>query len=466
MKHLIHGLLLEVSSSSMDVQMRTMRKIRHSVIRALVHASPQPICGLEVKRESITTDHHLQYVEEGLRSLEQGGVRWGDEIANLVFGYMRTTKKKGTHYNLRERIFTVEVLLTVAYLVSEDKSRKKDKLEQGAVLAGWDQQHPWSVVLDALSSLSSAMNSPTSAFMHSSGIGSYILPILGKWVERERTDDLVEQVDRIEDRTMRWYAYQLLGWEYEDVLPESQDACWENPSWRQAMFEWSMLPLRSRVSDSSVLVALAQRADRSHDLVILNYFSTRSSEQVSHIVLNPLRLLIIGIQQKPDATDYGGDQVFASLQLLSTALSVFPLVPHLTISALEFVSKLIEFQDGMRYFIDYGGLDWLSMFPYDEPKVNNMEKEEERNVAGTFTTTDPFYVLLTWLDKGCSEALDDRYLSIILRSRLVSNYRADREPRWFLSFIVRTINHLSRFSNATSSSKGTLVEFPEAAECC
>ncbi|KAG8797277.1 hypothetical protein FRC17_007799, partial [Serendipita sp. 399] len=330
MKQLIHGLLLEFGDSPMEVQIRAMRQMRRPVIRALVHSSPEAVCGIEVKPESTTTDHHFHYVEEGLRSLamEKGGARWGDELANLLFGYLRAIRKTGTMYTARERMFSIEVLLTVAYLVSEDKSQKEDEGgQQPTILGFWNGNDSLLVVLNALSSLASAMSVPPTAFMLSSGIGSYVLPILGKWMEREQKNELVDKAAQIQDWTLRWYAYQLLGLEYESILPDSEedDAYWESPSWRQALYEWSMLPLRSRTSDRNVLITLAEREDRNHDLVILNYFSTRLSEQ------------------KPEDTEYGRDQLPACLQLLSAALFVFPLVPHLTVSTVGFMGKILDF---------------------------------------------------------------------------------------------------------------------------
>ncbi|KAG8796897.1 hypothetical protein FRC16_009398 [Serendipita sp. 398] len=281
MKHLIHGMLLEFSDLPMEVQIRAMRQMRRPSIQALVQSNPDPICGIEGRPESTTTDHHYQYIESGLRAIEGGGAHWADEIANLLFGYLRMTRKTGTSYTPRERIFAIEILFTVAYLAQRDREKEEARGEESTVVRFWDGRDPLFMTLNALLSLSSAMDSLSSAFLISSGIGSYILPILGKWLEREQTDELVDRVARIGDRTLRWYAYQLLGWEYEDILPGPRDhSHWENPAWRQALFEWSMLPLRSRSSDSTVLETLVHQANREHDLIILNYFSTRLSEQV------------------------------------------------------------------------------------------------------------------------------------------------------------------------------------------
>ncbi|KAG8852892.1 hypothetical protein FRB91_005753 [Serendipita sp. 411] len=454
MKYLIQGILLESGDSPMDVQVCVMRHLRRPHIRALFQHHPEPLYGIEGRSESTTTDHHYQYVENGLRSLEKGEVRWADEISNLLFGYLRMTRRRGMLYTSRERIFAVEVLFTVAYLTSnEGKNQGGEELTIGRFLNGHD---PLIMTLDALSSLSGTMDASSSAFMISSGIGSYILPILGKWLEREHTGELMDRVARVGDKTLGWYAYQLLGWEYEDVLPGLQDDLhWESPAWRQALFNWSILPLRSRSSDNKILVALARRANKNHDLVILNYFGTRLSEQ------------------KPEDTEYGRDQVPSCLQLLSAALSVFPLVPHLTVSSLGFMSRILDFQSGMRHFIDYGGLVWLAGLPQDmksaASKHDHEEGEEdndEMDSTKAFPTTDPFYILSRWFDKGYLDSLNDQYLSTILRSRLVSTYGDDREPRWFLSFVVRVVNHLARPPNALAYSGLAPVVFPEAADCC
>ncbi|KAG8756102.1 hypothetical protein FRC14_003382 [Serendipita sp. 396] len=214
-----------------------------------------------------------------------------------------------------------------------------------------------------------------------------------------------------------------------------------------------MLPLRSRSSDNEILVTLAQRANRDHDLIILNYFSSRLSEQ------------------KPEDTDYGRDRLPSCKQLISAALSVFPLVPHLTVSSLGFMNRILDYQDGMRDFIDYGGLNWLAVLPQDMKSTNSKQDDEEPEENGTDstkapTTTDAFYVLWTWFDKGYLDSLDDQYLSIILRSRLVSTYADDREPRWFLGFVVRVMNQLSHPPNASTHSDKAPVVFTEAADCC
>ncbi|KAG8797650.1 hypothetical protein FRC18_008915 [Serendipita sp. 400] len=127
----------------------------------------------------------------------------------------------------------------------------------------------------------------------------------------------------------------------------------------------------------------------------------------------------------------------------------------------------------MRHFIDYGGLDWLAGLPQEvrsaESKHDHEGGEEGDDKIGAtkaFTTTDPFYVLLTWFDKGYLDSLDDQYLSTILHSRLVSTYADDREPKWFLGFVVRAVNQLSNPPNASATSGKPLVVFTEAADCC
>ncbi|KAG8835720.1 hypothetical protein FRC17_001511 [Serendipita sp. 399] len=403
MKYLVHALLLEFAgeqaspAAAMDVQLRAISRMRHPSIRALILENPELVSGIEVKPESTSTDHHYQYVKEGLQALavkekEHDGARWRDEIANLLFGYLRQTMKAGALYDPRERRFAVEVLFAVAYLVSEERDSSSGQNGGGGggrstIVGFWNGRDQLTVVLDSLAYLSSVMDNPSSAFMISSGIGSYVIPLLGKGLEQVRTEVLEEKVDRIEDRTLRWYAYQVLGWEYHDVLPNAEeDADWENPCWRQALFEWSMLPLRSREADSDVLVALAKRGNREHDLVILNYFSTRLSEQ------------------KPEDTEYGRNQVSSSRQLLSAALSVFPLAPHLTTPALGFMNKLLDFPESIRYFIDDGGLDWLATLPHDaessEGKTDHLEEDDEgengTNATKVSATSDPFQVLYAW----------------------------------------------------------------------
>ncbi|KAG9027807.1 hypothetical protein FS842_004878 [Serendipita sp. 407] len=402
----------------------------------------------------MTTDHHYHYIENGLQALVRGGTRWADEVANLLFGYLRMKRRKGKLDIVREHLFAVDVLFTVAYLGSRDV--EKEEVGGSTMVGIYNGRSSLITALDALSSLSSAMDTPSSAFLISSGIGSFILPILGKWLEREETEELVYKVSQIGDKTLRWYAYQFLGWEYDDILPGPQDdPYWESPAWHQALFQWSMLPLRSRYSDNTILETLAHRANREHDLIILNYFSTRLSEQ------------------KLEETEYRKDNIPACLQLLSAALSVFPLVPHLTVSTLGFMNRITDFQSGMRHFIDYGGLDWLAGLPQEvrsaESKHDHEEGEEGDDKTGAtkaFTTTDPFYVLLTWFDRGYLDSLDDQYLSTILHSPLVSTYADDREPKWFLGFVVRAVNQLSNPPNASATSGKPLVVFTEASDCC
>ncbi|KAG8807284.1 hypothetical protein FRC19_006737 [Serendipita sp. 401] len=282
MKHLVQGMLLEVGALSMDIQIRAMRQMRRPSIQALVQRNPEPLYGIEGRPESTTTDHHYQYVENGLQALEREEARWADEISNLLFGYLRMTRKRGTLYTPRERIFAIEVLFTVAYLSSREVGKKEERKGESKVVRFLNGHDLLIMILDTFSSLSSAMDTSSSAFLISSGIGSYILPIVGKWLEREHTDELMDRVSLIGDRTLRWYAYQLLGWEYQDILPGPlDDTHWESPAWRQALFQWSMLALRSRSSANTILETLVQRANSDHDIVILNYFSARLSEQVS-----------------------------------------------------------------------------------------------------------------------------------------------------------------------------------------
>ncbi|KAG8756101.1 hypothetical protein FRC14_003381 [Serendipita sp. 396] len=455
MKHLVQGMLLEFGYLSMEVQIRAMRQIRRPSIQALVQRSPEPLYGIEGGSESTTTDHHYQYIESALQALGRGGACWADEISDLLFGYLRMTRKRGTRYTPRERIFSVEILFTVAYLSAPDT--ENEKWDGSALGRFGNGRDPLIVILEALSFLSSAMDTPSSAFLISSGIGSYILPILGKWLAREHTDELGDKVSKIRDRTLRWYAYQLLGWEYQDILPGPRDdAQWESPAWRQALFEWSIFPLRSRSSDNTVLETLVQRANRDHDLVILNYFSARLSEQ------------------KLEDTEYGRDRLPSCKQLLLAALSVFPLLPHLTISSIGFMNRILDYQDSMRDFINYGGLDWLAVLPQDTKITNSkqeIEETEEIDENGpdsttTFTTTDAFHVLWTWFDKGYLDSLDDQSLSTILRSNLVSTYAEDREPRWFLGFVVRVVNRLTSPPNVVVHSGRAPVVFTEAADCC
>ncbi|KAG8765281.1 hypothetical protein FRC20_007865 [Serendipita sp. 405] len=127
----------------------------------------------------------------------------------------------------------------------------------------------------------------------------------------------------------------------------------------------------------------------------------------------------------------------------------------------------------MRHFIDYGGLVWLAGLPQDvkstESKQDHEEGEEgddETDSTKALTTTDPFYGLLTWFDKGYLDSLDDQYLSAILHSRLVSTYADDREPKWFLGFVVRAVNQLSNPPDASTTSGKPPVAFTEAADCC
>ncbi|KAG8849460.1 hypothetical protein FRB91_009872 [Serendipita sp. 411] len=383
MKYLVHGLLLVFADSTMDAQMRGMRQMRRPIIRALVQSNPDSLYGIEAKPESTTTEYHYHYVGDGFRTLEKETTCWSDEVANLLFGYVRMTRKTGTLYTTREQYFAVEVLFTVAYLTSRNAAKKEGGGEESTIIQLWNGRDSVALTLDALCSLSSVMEVPSSAFLTSAGIGSYILPILGRWMEREQRDEFVDKVEQIGDRTLRWYAYQLLGWEYQDILPGPQDDThWESPAWRQALFEWSMLPLRSRSSDNEILVTLAQRANRDHDLIILNYFSSRLSEQ------------------KPEDTDYGRDRLPSCKQLISAALSVFPLVPHLTVSSLGFMNRILDYQDGMRDFIDYGGLNWLAVLPQDMKSTNSKQDDEEPEENGTDstkapTTTDAFYIFVT-----------------------------------------------------------------------
>ncbi|KAG9025017.1 hypothetical protein FS842_005365, partial [Serendipita sp. 407] len=170
MKHLVQGMLLEFGYLSMEVQIRAMRQIRRPSIQALVQRSPEPLYGIEGGSESTTTDHHYQYIESALQALGRGGACWADEISNLLFGYLRMTRKRGTRYTPRERIFSVEILFTVAYLSAPDT--ENEKWDGSALGRFGNGRDPLIVILEALSFLSSAMDTPSSAFLISSGIGS------------------------------------------------------------------------------------------------------------------------------------------------------------------------------------------------------------------------------------------------------------------------------------------------------
>ncbi|KAG8830306.1 hypothetical protein FRC20_008451 [Serendipita sp. 405] len=80
MKHLVHAMLMEFANLSTEVQKGAMTQMRRPAIRALMQGNPEPICGIEGGPESMTTDHHYHYIENGLQALVRGGTRWADEV--------------------------------------------------------------------------------------------------------------------------------------------------------------------------------------------------------------------------------------------------------------------------------------------------------------------------------------------------------------------------------------------------
>ncbi|KAG8771149.1 hypothetical protein FRC15_003601 [Serendipita sp. 397] len=86
MKHLVHAMLMEFANLSTEVQKGAMTQMRRPAIRALVQGNPEPVCGIEGGPESMTTDHHYHYIENGLQALVRGGTRWADEVPICCLG--------------------------------------------------------------------------------------------------------------------------------------------------------------------------------------------------------------------------------------------------------------------------------------------------------------------------------------------------------------------------------------------
>ncbi|KAG8797071.1 hypothetical protein FRC17_007852 [Serendipita sp. 399] len=257
---------------------------------------------------------------------------WGDELVDQLFALCHHIPGSVSR-NTPEWWRAIEILETIAYCSGIDPPGELQRIRDL-------RASPASRMIQALIALSDVMASESTSLIISMGMGQHILRIFRVSLQSDKTEDLEDQVTRIGDPLLKWFANLLLGWEYSpDVFEDSSDPKWENGAWHIAISCWMQLLPPSRWSHDShqLLFQLSQRDNQ----VILRTFHGCLRE---HIPMSK-------DTKEPLSEDLQG--------LLRVALPFFTDSQDLLQDSLIIIASVLSSYDCIDHFFDCGGLEWL-----------------------------------------------------------------------------------------------------------